>query len=154
MRALRRSIVGSETLLPSELCSKVVFRQTCRRVSTCLHCPKCIYKTRFSGLIFTVSSKNVPMRGSDTHRQFVQEEDEEDQRSSAQGRYESDEQQNYEEEPNDDQRAVTGEDTRQTESDGEEYEANPPSPGQLSRTQSDPTPMPTEEDRDRVSSSQ
>ena len=44
-----------------------------------------------------------------------------------------------------------GEDDRQTESDGEEYEAAPPSPGQLSRTQSDPTPMPTEEERDHVS---
>ena len=92
------------------------------------------------------------MRGSDTHHQVV-EEDEEDQTSGAQGRYEPDEQQNYDEQPDDDQGAVTGEDTRQTESDGEEYEANPPSPGQLSQTQSDPTPMPTEEDRDRVSSS-
>ena len=35
-------------------------------------------------------------------------------------------------------------------SDGEQLEADPPSPGQLSRTQSDPTPMPTEEERDEV----
>ena len=93
------------------------------------------------------------MRGSNTHRQVVDEEDEEDQTSNTQGRYESDEEQNDGDQPGDDQGAVSGEDTRQTESDGEEYEANPPSPGQLSRTQSDPTPMPTEEDRDRVSSS-
>ena len=95
----------------------------------------------------------VSMRGSDTRRQVVDEEGEEDQRDNTQGNYESDEPQNCDEQPNDDQVAVSGEDTRQTESDGEEYEANPPSPGQLSRTQSDPTPMPTEEDRDRVSSS-
>lgn len=87
------------------------------------------------------------MRGFDTNRHVVDEADEEDQRSNGQG-----EQQDYDEQPNDDQGAVDGEDTRQTESDGEEYDANPPSPGQLSRTQSDPTPMPTEEDRDRVSS--
>ena len=93
------------------------------------------------------------MRGSDTRRQVVDEEDEEDQRSNPQGSYGADEQQDCDDQPNDDQGAVAGEDTRQTESDGEEYQANPPSPGQLSRTQSDPTPMPTEEDRDRVSGS-
>ena len=92
------------------------------------------------------------MRGSDTNRQVVDEADEEDQRSNAQGGYDSDGQQDHGEQPNDDQGAVYGESTRQTESDGDEYDANPPSPGQLSRTQSDPTPMPTEEDRDRVSS--
>ena len=93
------------------------------------------------------------MRGSNSHADVVDEEDGDDQRSSAQARYDVDEQQDYDEQPDDDQGAVAGEDTRQTENDGEEYDANPPSPSQLSRTQSDPTPMPTQEDRDRVSSS-
>ena len=86
------------------------------------------------------------MRGSTNHNEPIDEE-EDDRRRNTDNDYDQDEQQ-------DDDEQLQGEDQRATECDGEEYGAEPPSPSQLSRTQSDPTPMPTEAERDKVSESQ